>query len=85
MRLRVDRFSHIWGVLGKSNLTEIAAEMGMSTKQIRRARQGDPVGGTFMASTVSTLSRYAEQLAAQGLEPTLDYLFEAIDSHRTVA
>ncbi|MEV4197067.1 hypothetical protein [Micromonospora globbae] len=76
IRLDVDRYLSLFRLIGCDNLTKIAAESGLTVRQVRRARNGGVIGEVFMARTVAALQRHAGRLAEFGHEPpTLDDLF----------
>lgn len=78
VRLRVEAFAAMWRVVGATTNDEIAAQMEMSSRQIRRVRNGEvPAGEVFIARTLASLRPHARQLRRAGVgEPTFDNLFE---------
>ncbi|MEV4846101.1 hypothetical protein AB0K20_23150 [Micromonospora matsumotoense] len=76
IRLNVERFLLLFRLIGCVTLTQIAAETGLTLRQVRRARNGGVPGEVFMARTVAALQRNADRLAEYGHPPTtLDDLF----------
>ncbi|MFE7870017.1 hypothetical protein ACFUYE_06670 [Micromonospora humida] len=76
IRLNVERFLLLFRLIGCDTLTLIAAETGLTLRQVRRARNGGVPGEVFMARTVAALQRNAGRLAEYGhAPPTLDDLF----------
>ena len=76
IRLDVERYLLLFRLIGCDNLTKIAAETGLTVRQVRRVRYGGVIGEVFMARSVAALQRNADKLAEYGHEPpTLDDLF----------
>lgn len=79
IRLRLDKFELMTRIVGAATPTERADLIGVDRKTIYRVLDGaTSVGEVFMAQTVSALRRHSETLAACGLTPTLDELFEVV-------
>lgn len=77
IRIRKDRFDLMTRIAGAPTPAARAALIGVDRKTIRRALAGS-VGEVFMANTVTALRRHSVTLAANGLAPTLDELFEVV-------
>lgn len=76
IRLDVERYRLLFRLIGCDTLTKIAAETGLTVRQVRRVRNGGVVGEVFMARSIAALQRNAHKLAEFGHEPpTLDDLF----------
>ena len=74
--LDVERYRLLFRLIGCDELTKIAAEIGMTARQVRRACNEGVIGEVFMARSIAALRRNAAKLAAFGHEqPTLDDLF----------
>jgi hypothetical protein len=81
IRLDVERYLLLFRLVGCDTLTMIAAETGLTLRQVRRARNEGVIGEVFMARTVAALQRNAAKLAEYGHEPpTLDDLFTVTSS-----
>lgn len=79
IRLRRDRFELMTRIVGATTWQARADLLDMDRKTLQRARQG-VFGLAFMAQAVSALERHAELLATCGVTPTLNDLFEVVDS-----
>lgn len=77
--VRYQRYALMFAVLGLTKDHEISARAGYSIRTIIRARQGEPVGGTFVANTIHTLHQHADQLDKYGLTPSFDELFAVVE------
>lgn len=76
IRLDVERYLLLFRLIGCDTLTKIAAETGLTVRQVRRARNGGSVGGVFMTRSIAALQRHAARLAEYGHQPPgLDDLF----------
>ena len=76
IRLDVEQYLLLFRLIGCDTLTAIAAETGLTVRQVRRVRNGGVIGEVFMARSVAALQRNADKLAEYGHEPpTLDDLF----------
>lgn len=74
-----DRHRELFAAIGCETVASIATETGVSDRQVRRARAGDPVGEVFMAGTIAALQRNERKLRKAGLKaPTLDELFTVV-------
>lgn len=80
IKLRVEHFDFVTGMLGRSDDTARAALIGMTYRQVRRARQGDVVGQKFVACTLRALRTHQEAFAAAGVPITFESLFQAVVS-----
>lgn len=54
----------------------------MSARHWRRAREGQPIGVTFIANTLVALRQFERALARRRLRPTFDSLFEVVERRR---
>jgi len=54
----------------------------MSARHWRRAREGQPIGVTFIANTITALRQYERTLSRKRLKPTFDNLFEIVERAR---
>ncbi|MFI2650171.1 hypothetical protein [Micromonospora fulviviridis] len=76
IRLDVERYLLLFRLIGCDTLTKIAAETGLTFRQVSRAKNGGAIGEVFMTRSVAALQRNAEKLAEFGhAAPTLDDLF----------
>lgn len=74
--LNVERYRLLFRLIGCDKLTQIAAEIGLTVRQVRRACNEGVIGEVFMARSIAALQRNAAKLAEYGhAEPTLDDLF----------
>ncbi|MFI6819772.1 hypothetical protein ACIBJE_02320 [Micromonospora sp. NPDC050187] len=85
IRLDVERYLLLFRLIGCDTLTKIAAETGLTVRQVRRVRNGGVIGEVFMARSVAALRRNADKLAEYGhAEPTLDDLFTVTTTQSAV-
>ncbi|WP_431976132.1 hypothetical protein [Micromonospora haikouensis] len=81
IQLDVERYRLLFRLIGCGTLTQIAAEVGLTLRQVRRACNEGVIGEVFMARSVAALQRNAAKLAEYGHEPpTLDDLFKVTAS-----
>ncbi len=62
-------------MLGITGMEEKAAFIGLTYRQLLRARQGDPVGQKFVNGTLAALAAHRERFAAAGVPITFEALF----------
>jgi hypothetical protein len=77
IRLRGEHFDFVTQMLGHVSEDEKAAFIGMTYRQLRRARKGEVVGERFVAGTLTALAGHRDQFAAAGVPITFESLFEA--------
>lgn len=78
VRLRQETFTAMTAALGCTTDLARAELIGVTPRTLRRARAG-VIGEGFMTKTVAALRRQSDTLAAHGLIPSLDALFEVVD------
>lgn len=78
--LRVAHFDLVTTMLGLATDEARAALIGLTTRQISRARNGEPVGERFIAGTLEALRRHHDTFTAAGVPITFESLFETVAS-----
>lgn len=81
LQLRTERFDLMTRVIGIVREKHRAELVGVDVRTLLRARKGI-VGEVFVAGVISGLRQHSQTLAQYGLEPTLNDLFEVVESRR---
>lgn len=75
IRLRKEHFNLVTKMLGCTSEDDRAALIGMTGRQLYRARNG-AVGPKFVASTLAALAEHRDMFAAAGVPITFEAIFE---------
>lgn len=79
LRLRVEKFDLMTRILGCESEAARAELVGVSYRTMLRARTKN-IGEVFAAQTIVSLRRHQDTLGRYGLKPTLDELFEVVET-----